>query len=415
MKYQLAFDSFIGRRQENQDAVLSCRVSEETFLIGIADGMGGTNGGRIASHLVVDSIIEFVKGLDPSEISEDSLKPILSRCYRSANNKLQDRIAADPELAGMGTTLCMIIIHKGKYAWANIGDSRIYEVDEDGMKLLTVDHTYLQQYKNETSEELPEELRLKYEHYLTKCIDGKYESPDLFPTDSSCLEFSEEKQFLLCSDGLIINKYDDDHSILRDLFQSGKTIEKGVEKMIKYAFDNGSNDNISVASLRVTHEGKESGWEGKPVNSKIKITPKKSGFLSGNKLIIGLITLFIGVCFAVLIIGMSETDSSSTESNTNLTTKWIPLRQSDYEYPLSNKYHIHWQPYPNYKDVKRYQLKITKGETEIYLEKFPEDTYHVPVTEFQLEIGVKYGLELTVLLDDDREVVGNSIQFSISD
>ena len=118
--------SHVGRiRDVNQDYVAS---TDEVFVV--ADGMGGHRGGEVASAVATTEVIEGFAGPDRAS---------LVRAVRQANRAVLERAAFDPDLAGMGTTLCGLAVVDGSggqggrdaLAVVNIGDSRVYRLDLD--------------------------------------------------------------------------------------------------------------------------------------------------------------------------------------------------------------------------------------------------------------------------------------------
>ena len=128
--------SHVGRiREVNQDYVAS---TDEVFVV--ADGMGGHRGGEVASAVATTEVIDGFTGPDRAS---------LVRAVRQANRAVLERAAFDPDLAGMGTTLCALAVVDGSggqggpdaLAVVNIGDSRVYRLDLDELVRVSDDHS----------------------------------------------------------------------------------------------------------------------------------------------------------------------------------------------------------------------------------------------------------------------------------
>ena len=235
-----------GRRTSNQDACIALKLLRNTYLLAIADGMGGVAGGEIASNLVIESIknylrLAFKKGINPSQ-----LKGVLKESFMIAQDVLREEIEKDPQLEGFGTTLTVVLIHNQHYVYGNIGDSRIYLYLNGVMEQISEDHSYVQDYLNSNDGKLPNNVLNKYGNYVTRIIDGGQDKPDIFPFEKDFGELHKGDLFLLCSDGLIIDKTHSHADIFTEILTNQRSLKKSANHLVKWAFENGSDDNISV-------------------------------------------------------------------------------------------------------------------------------------------------------------------------
>lgn len=233
-----------GRRASNQDCFLAQTYPGELTVLAVADGMGGARGGEVASALVIEAVAEVASAYEAGRGSAD-LKQLLESVYDRAQHAIAEQGRQNPELNGMGSTLCCLAIQGNRYAWANIGDSRIYRLQGDGIEQLTVDHTFIQGYLDKHGT-ISLELAGQYGHYLEKAIDGSGQKPDLFPENRDFLILQEGELFLLCSDGLSTEKVKTNVRLLYNYLVGTENIEESVNKLIEYAFNAGSDDNITV-------------------------------------------------------------------------------------------------------------------------------------------------------------------------
>ncbi len=239
-------ESFTGRRKNNQDACSVYDLGNNSYLLAVADGMGGSVGGQVASNLVLDYCREFFTREFEKDVTPDNLKEILQRGLSELQSIIFEKFQSEPELTGMGTTLTCVLIQGDKYVWGNIGDSRTYLLSPDNIEQISVDHTYIQDYKKENDGPIPQSILDQYSHYLTKALDGGGDSADIYPENSDYKTLNEGEGFLLCSDGLISNKIENDDSHLHNYVKASESLEQAAKNMISSAYHDGSNDNISV-------------------------------------------------------------------------------------------------------------------------------------------------------------------------
>lgn len=226
----------VGRtRLVNQDYVFSCLepIGNLPNLFIVADGMGGHQAGDFASSYSVKKFLESVSlslQKNPHKIFEDAI--------RYANRELIEKSRANPELKGMGTTMVVLTIVGDKAYAANVGDSRLYLL-EDTLTQITVDHSLVQEMIR-IGELTKESARLHPDkNIITRAVGaGRDINADFFE-----FTITANSTLLLCSDGLS-NMVDDQQ--LAVLLKSAKTPEKIGKKLIETANKNGGKDNIAV-------------------------------------------------------------------------------------------------------------------------------------------------------------------------
>lgn len=129
-------DSRIGGRKENQDSA-GFRETELGSLIVVCDGMGGMQGGSIASQLAVQTILETVALAD----KKTNPKTVLIQAIKNANAAIIEHGQNNPNLRGMGTTATVLLLTPYSALTAYVGDSRIYQL-RNGKKIFrTFDHS----------------------------------------------------------------------------------------------------------------------------------------------------------------------------------------------------------------------------------------------------------------------------------
>lgn len=226
----------IGRtRLVNQDYVFSCMepIGNLPNLFIVADGMGGHQAGDFASSYSVKKFLESVSlslQKNPHKIFDDAI--------RYANRGLLEKSKENPELKGMGTTLVALTILGDKAYVANVGDSRLYCM-EDVLTQITVDHSLVQEMIR-LGELTRESARMHPDkNIITRAVGaGKDIRADYFE-----FTLTNKSVLLMCSDGLS-NMVDD--AQLAVLLRSAKTPEKIAKKLVETANRNGGKDNIAV-------------------------------------------------------------------------------------------------------------------------------------------------------------------------
>ena len=226
----------VGRtRMVNQDYVFSCLepVGNLPNLFIVADGMGGHQAGDFASSYSVKKFLESVSlslQRNPHKIFADAI--------RYANRELIEKSKSNPELRGMGTTMVALTIIGDKAYVANVGDSRLYLM-EDSLMQITVDHSLVQEMIK-LGELSREDARLHPDkNIITRAVGaGRDINADYFE-----FTITKDSILLMCSDGLS-NMVDDDQIAV--LLKSAEAPEKVGKKLIETANRNGGKDNIAV-------------------------------------------------------------------------------------------------------------------------------------------------------------------------
>jgi len=168
-KLDIGSTSETGRRSTNQDALI-CRplLGDRGAVIGVADGMGGSFGGEIASKIAADRIQEIIQVIyDKKGIRE--LRPVVEDLFQTISEDIRAKALEQPELAEMGTTLTVALVMDGEFFVAHVGDCRAYIVDSISAMQITDDHTLINDRKRSGEYVSPEdEARLG--HVLSQCL-----------------------------------------------------------------------------------------------------------------------------------------------------------------------------------------------------------------------------------------------------
>lgn len=241
--------SVIGRvRNSNED---SLALDLDTGLMVLADGMGGCNGGEVASAMAVNIVINEFRQLPLSLLSEESTTAGLSvgamrlcTAIAKANREIYEYAAQQPHLYGMGTTLVAALFLGSRITIASIGDSRVYRCRQGYFEQLTVDHTVVQE-QLEYGLITPEQARLAGSRGLITRALGVDFGVEVDMQEQPVLSGDT---FLLCSDGLFDMM--DDAEIQSAIEYAAGDLDAAAQSLIDSANGKGGYDNISLILAR---------------------------------------------------------------------------------------------------------------------------------------------------------------------
>ena len=251
------------KRETNQDNFLTVRICDNVLLLVLCDGMGGTNGGNIASSLAArvfaDSIEDAVNANIKFNLYDTSSTPpdkLLFNAVSSANTAVFRRARANSELANMGTTLVAALIVDDKMYIANVGDSRIYLISKKKITQLTHDHSYVQMLVDIGRITKEEAIDNPRKNILTRAV-GIEPSVEADVIESEIPP--KGSYLLLCSDGLynFIMEEDIKQIVLKKLKTVSSDdfeleLDQKTDILIDTANENGGGDNITAILTRFT-------------------------------------------------------------------------------------------------------------------------------------------------------------------
>ena len=137
VEYDVAWDQIRGQRPSQQDNAFWVRIAATEYLLILADGLGGEVAGDVASSVAVRSFCDAYEA--PANPIEPRAR--LMAALQAANLALHDRIVAEPELAGMATTLVAALVYDGLLQWVSVGDSPIWLFRRGEMRRLNAKHS----------------------------------------------------------------------------------------------------------------------------------------------------------------------------------------------------------------------------------------------------------------------------------
>ena len=261
--------SDVGRKRDhNEDSFL---VRVDLGLFAVADGMGGHVGGEQASRLAIEVLGREVEKADlttlpsgplysrpenedtaqefspsPRALGTDGTNPgvpgdvptLLRVAARSAGASIYDRAQREPELAGMGTTLTALMVHRDRVHFVHVGDSRCYLYRNGQVEQITEDHSWIAEQVKAGLLTVGEAQESKFRHIITRSVGFERD----VAVNASGRSAVPGDCYLLCSDGAS-NYFEADE--LAGIFQT-TYYSRVPELLVELANERGGDDNITV-------------------------------------------------------------------------------------------------------------------------------------------------------------------------
>ena len=228
--WRVAAVSWVGlTRRNNQDSAFS-----SPRLVAVADGMGGEAAGDIASQVAVRRL--WLAAADPTAGS-------LMGAVADAGDDIAELVSGNPDMEGMGTTICAAAFDGHELDFVHVGDSRAYRLRDGKLKQLTHDHSFVQQLIDQ-GHLTPDEARVHPKRSLVlRVVNGtSLGAPDHF-NDAPRMG----DRYLLCSDGL--SAYVDAHAIQAALGKPG--LEEAIDQMLDAAAAANAPDNVTIVVTEI--------------------------------------------------------------------------------------------------------------------------------------------------------------------
>jgi protein phosphatase len=228
-----AFRTDTGRQRDaNEDAYLA-----ESPVFAVADGMGGAQAGEVASQLAAESFEAVQRGTESPEA-------YLRAIAKTANARIHHLSEADKSRSGMGTTFTAALLEGEEVGFAHVGDSRAYLFRHGTLKLLTSDHSLVEELRrqgrltDEQAEDHPQRS------IITRALGPERD----VEVDTMTYRARPGDVYLLCSDGLTTMIKEDRIAAILD---EAATLDEAVTRLVAEANQAGGRDNITVVAFRV--------------------------------------------------------------------------------------------------------------------------------------------------------------------
>ena len=225
-------------RKQNQDTYFIEQLDRSSLLCVVCDGMGGAKSGNVASSLAADVFMDEVRRSWKPMLDQEKVDQILHSAVKLANFTVFDQAQQFEEFNGMGTTLVAALIRGKKATVVNVGDSRAYGIDQDGIHQITRDHSLVQMMVDRG--ELTPEMAKTYpgKNFITRAIGTE----PTIAVDVFHLDVAKGDYLLLCSDGL--SNLMDDQEILFEVVH-GVNKQHCCKRLLDIAKNRGAPDNVT--------------------------------------------------------------------------------------------------------------------------------------------------------------------------
>jgi PPM family protein phosphatase len=236
-------------RQFNEDCYL---VDEDLGLFVVADGMGGSAGGEIASRMACDAIhrhindnFDLIKqfAAGRSKVQLRDISELLVAGVQHACAAIHHRAQEDKDLTGMGTTAVALLAAGEHLFVAHVGDSRLYLLRGGQLHQLTRDHSLVEELKKLGKINSTTQVKAKYRNAITRAV-GIYETVQV---DTLEVMPIPDDRFLLCSDGL--HGFSTEEDLIRLINEVD--CSEAADNLIRHANSKGGKDNITTILVDV--------------------------------------------------------------------------------------------------------------------------------------------------------------------
>ena len=243
-------------RSHNEDFVASHEPpgpeeeSRDGRLYIVADGVGGSDAGEVASRYATERTIHhYLSAHEPSDWGER-----LRQAMLAANADLRQLTSEKHSGKRMATTMVAAVLHVDRATIANVGDSRGYHWRNGVMRQVTKDQSLVARLLEEGAITEEEAANHPRKNIILHSL-GSESAPQI---DLYELILATGEMLILCSDGLTRHVRDDEiASMVGEM-----AAQKATEKLVQLANERGGEDNISVAVLRIGERPPQASWLG---------------------------------------------------------------------------------------------------------------------------------------------------------
>jgi len=234
-------------RKHNQDVFQMLNNEDKNIaVLVVCDGMGGAKAGNIASELAANEFMSHMnKRIDEinDDCTQDDISAMMTDAVHIANTAVYDKSLEDDEFSGMGTTLTAAVSTDDGVVVANVGDSRLYHINNSKITQITRDHSVVEDMIERGEITRNEARRHPSRNLITRALGtGVDEPPDIF-----LINMKSGESIVLCSDGLTAVVMDNE--IQFELLRSD-TVRKSCEVLVDMALERGAPDNVTVVVLK---------------------------------------------------------------------------------------------------------------------------------------------------------------------
>lgn len=234
--------SDVGKaRQNNEDFYYVASSEDFLKLYILADGMGGYNGGEIASRLATAAVKSYIESnFNKIPHEKEDILDLIKNAVEYANMVVYEKSKENEELQNMGTTLEVCLIYNNKAFIGHIGDSRIYRIRKNIIRKLTVDHSYVQELVNDGTITKEEAIHHPKKNMLMKALGcTPFVEPDVMVKG-----FLKDDIIVICSDGLtnMISEQEIYNTVIQNKINTS-------DVLVNKANELGGYDNITAITI----------------------------------------------------------------------------------------------------------------------------------------------------------------------
>jgi protein phosphatase len=232
-------------RQLNEDNWGWRQLTPDTQLFVVADGMGGHEGGEVASQLAVSTICQIARDRARSgRLTSETMEDVLDESFARANNQVKDE--AEQRGNDMGTTLVAMLLDRSRRGFiANVGDSRAYIHRDGALNQVSVDHSLVQKMVERGRITAEESRNHPHSNILLRTVGTERDvDVDLFP-----VQLEPGDRVLLCSDGLWGEVEDRDMQTILNTYSDPRVAAR---ELVRASHHGGGKDNVTLLLVEVT-------------------------------------------------------------------------------------------------------------------------------------------------------------------
>ena len=242
-------------RSNNEDSV---GVDAAAQLAVLADGMGGYNAGEVASQMLT-SFVSTELGrwlMEAGALASDAdVRRAMDICVDNANRAIFNASHANPQYAGMGTTLVLAVFRGRHLMLGHVGDSRAYRLRHGRLQQITRDHSLLQEQIDAGLISAEQAAFSTNKNLVTRAVGVE----DTVLLETHQHEVQPGDVYLLCSDGLS-DMLDD--ATMTDVMLASASLPEMARALVDGANEAGGRDNISLVLARLpgSHSTASRSW-----------------------------------------------------------------------------------------------------------------------------------------------------------
>ena len=228
-------------RRSNQDSYATGELPGGVAWAVVCDGMGGANGGNVASAAAVKVISEHISSSYRAGMSSNSVRNMLESAITAANVSVYEMSQQSDDLAGMGTTVVAAVITDGVAHIAHAGDSRAYLFSTEKIEQITRDHSYVQRLIEDGRLTAEQAKTYPHRNIITRALGVD----ERITVDYNEVTLSVDDAIMMCTDGL--SGMVEPEQLL-EVFKSYSFYEYP-DQLVQLANKAGGSDNITVVIL----------------------------------------------------------------------------------------------------------------------------------------------------------------------